>query len=652
MKPRRSKAQKMSSPIAWTRLGLLSCFTVLGLAVRPDFQTAGDFWLASLLGAFSVDPVLHLLLFVGLCFFYFHALHYIQTVLWGKRDRVCTVIPAALFAAFMVFGRSFADTASWDLVFGNSLQLVKSLVAWNGYFILFSIIIALLFSWLPSVKLWQGKSGGEAPRSGAMGWYQRRWVAHPFLTPFLTMLVLYVPYVIVSYPGIFMGDTPDVIIQGFNVAEYTSNYLNLIDESVRLNGHHPVVYTMLLHVFLVLGKSLFHSYNAGLFMVAALQLLVQLTAMSEILAQLTRLRLRWECRIGLMTFFALAPRIQNYAFLLTKDVLACCALLLFLLSVFRILSEDPVDLKTIVCCAAAGGGLCLLRNEGQYVILASIVIMLFIAPQKCRKLVAPGATSVLVAVLFFHILMPAMHITPGSKREMLSVPFQQTARYLRDYPEDVTPEERAAIGAVLDVDTIGERYTPEKSDPVKNTYRETATASDLAAYFKTWFQMGLRHPSVYVQATMNNYYNYFYPGPTLAIHYSYVWSTRWIGHLDCEAMQIAGIQVDPSHPSALDRARQGYESLREGVFSLPLLSLFKSAAAYVWGLILLAFYHIKQRNKPGLALAVPLLLFVGVCLLGPCNGDYFRYLYGVSVALPAVFFLSMWLKSSKDEVAL
>ena len=111
------------------------------------------------------------------------------------------------------------------------------------------------------------------------------------------------------------------------------------------------------------------------------------------------------------------------------------------------------------------------------------------------------------------------------------------------------------------------------------------------------------------------------------------------------------MRIDISHPSALDGARQGYESLRESIFSLPLLSMTRSAAIYVWGLILLVFYHIKRRSKLGLVLTVPLLLLLGVCLLGPCNGDYFRYLYGVSVALPVVFFLSMWL-SNKDEVAL
>ena len=95
---------------------------------------------------------------------------------------------------------------------------------------------------------------------------------------------------------------------------------------------------------------------------------------------------------------------------------------------------------------------------------------------------------------------------------MLSVPFQQTARYVRDYADEVTEEERDAIDRVLDSDTIGEVDDPNISDPVKKTFNEDADSEDLKAYFKVWFQMFLKHPVCYIEATLNNYYGYFYMG--------------------------------------------------------------------------------------------------------------------------------------------
>ena len=42
----------------------------------------------------------------------------------------------------------------------------------------------------------------------------------------------------------------------------------------------------------------------------------------------------------------------------------------------------------------------------------------------------------------------------------------------------------------------------------------------MIAYFKVWFQMFLKHPGIYVQATMNNIYDYFYPGGIVSYRYS------------------------------------------------------------------------------------------------------------------------------------
>ena len=83
---------------------------------------------------------------------------------------------------------------------------------------------------------------------------------------------------------------------------------------------------------------------------------------------------------------------------------------------------------------------------------------------------------------------------------MLSVPFQQTARYLREYPDDVTASEKKAINRILDYDVLAEKYNPELSDPVKITFRFRDDDNDpkldgyMNDYFKAWFAMFRRHP--------------------------------------------------------------------------------------------------------------------------------------------------------------
>ncbi len=96
-------------------------------------------------------------------------------------------------------------------------------------------------------------------------------------------------------------------------------------------------------------------------------------------------------------------------------------------------------------------------------------------------------------------ILPMAGVKPGGKQEMLSIPFQQTARYVKYYGNDVSTEEEKVIRKVLDYDTIGKNYDPDLSDPVKNTYKQKDEY--LKDYFNIWFEMLKKHPTAYIQAT-------------------------------------------------------------------------------------------------------------------------------------------------------
>lgn len=71
------------------------------------------------------------------------------------RNLISCVIPAFFFAAFMVLGESFYKDNSWDLVFGSPELFKASIRQGIGYFLLFSVGIAILFhllDWLSERK--------------------------------------------------------------------------------------------------------------------------------------------------------------------------------------------------------------------------------------------------------------------------------------------------------------------------------------------------------------------------------------------------------------------------------------------------------------------------------------------------------------------
>lgn len=280
------------------------------------------------------------------------------------------------------------------------------------------------------------------------------------------------------------------------------------------------------------------------------------------------------------------------------------------------------------------------RNEGRYIVFFWM-LLLILRFKKARKWMSTALLVTMAAVILVNnVLMPYYNITPGSVREMMSIPFQQTARYVSVSPEDITEEERAAIDKLLGYDTLESRYNADLSDPVKDEYNENADREDWIRYFRAWFEMLKRHPLIYVDAAICNYYYYFYPGGRIASNYSYEWA-RYCMHAVNSMTESVG--MDLHFPQSLASLRTAYEELREGLLHLPIVGVLGCAAVYVWILLFFAVFLLWRKKIDVLLVSVvPLLGSLGVSLLGPCNGDYFRYAYIFTIVLPAVALLSLY----------
>ena len=108
----------------------------------------------------------------------------------------------------------------------------------------------------------------------------------------------------------------------------------------------------------------------------------------------------------------------------------------------------------------------------------------------------------------------------GNVAEMMSIPFQQTARYLQLYRYELTPSERQGIEAVLgNVEQVARDYDPAISDPVKAHLVKGAGARELAQYMKAWVTGLIHHPKVYVDAFLLHVYGWFDPGVVNTVRY-------------------------------------------------------------------------------------------------------------------------------------
>lgn len=610
--------------------GAAALLSMFALRINLDLQEGENSLLLLLDSLKSVD--ITDLIFLPLLFGFYR---YVQKLEKTEEEKPgcgpACMIPAFLFSFFMVMGYSFYKTNSWDLVLGSRFQFIKSTVAFLGWFFLFLFSIRWLFFRVDHLKTRHGEKAGSR---GILRRYLDCLRKYPFRVSFLTLAVLYLPYMILSYPGILSTDSRRQIIEGYTYLHETGGHLK---------NHHPILHTLALSGLVSIGEGIFGSANAGVFLYSCAQAALMFAAVSW----LVRLLAELELSDGFLTlpilYLILLPRNQNYMLLAVKDVWFAAFLMIYLTQLYRMATEtfgrNPHRFRHTLLFLLSALGVFFMRQDGMYLLLLTSLAAVILNPKHRKWWVLFGVGMLGFSLLYQSVILPGLGISPSSRREMLSIPFQQTARYVRDAGDEVTDEERDAISAILDYENLGTLYNPNLSDPVKGTFDDDASSEELSEYFRVWFQMLLKRPDIYVQATMNNLYGYFYPNGYAANGYDYGKSAEQMEKLGEALGEEYGFSV--SYPSSLDGAREGYENLRERIYLLPGLSALLNPACYVWSLLLWFSWCVRKREKTAILMTVPLMIFLLICMAGPAYGWYFRYLYSLAACLPAAIIPGM-----------
>ena len=276
-------------------------------------------------------------------------------------------------------------------------------------------------------------------------------------------------------------------------------------------------------------------------------------------------------------------------------------------------------------------GVILFRNEGRFVLMLAAAGSLCLNRKTRKHFAVVLVYTVVFAVGYFHMLFPALGIIPGSRREMLSIPFQQTARYMVKHGAEITMEEREIIDAVLDYDHIAGKYDPDISDPVKDLYRKDATPKELLRYMACWARMGLKHPLTYLSAFLNNNYKYLYPDKELLTTDIYK-RTGYLFSWLTELMEPAG--VAPAQPNALKPLRDLADDMKSWLSETSPLAVLMMTSLYPAMVILMLCYSIRKRDPVMASMCLIPAVVLMVCLAGPTNGEQSRYILPIALSWP------------------
>lgn len=511
---------------------------------------------------------------------------------------------SSLFSIIMLIGNSFELTGSFSYLFQNIEHIVLMILSFFGYFILFWYLLSngyeLLKKNVKTNKIFMVLEN------------------HPFLSTFIILSLCYLIYMIAFYPAILSPDPSNQIKQFFNIETKYLDSVIVEDSSVFLTNHHPVFHTLLLGGCIKLGL-LFSNFNLGLFFYTLLQTVTLISILSYTIYYLKKLSVSPMIRYIILLFYAMNPVFPFYAMSTVKDTFFTCFVILYVLFLIDFVRGEKITKKQMILFLITTIFMILFRNNGIHVFILSFPFLFLILKKLWKKLL-----FILIFILLFNfsysnILLPYFHIPEGSIREMLSIPFQQTARYVSKHEESILEEEKNTIDKILSYDTLKDRYKPNISDPVKEKFNKYATREDLKEYFLVWIKQGIKDPVVYLEATISNTYGYFYPNTSnWYIYYKY--DTR---------LKDAGFEYSYN---SLKNLREILQDYGKSFIKIPFLGMSINIGFNGLLLLFLCMCLIYEKKYKYIIILLPSLILLLICVASPVN-TYFRY------AMPYIFLM-------------
>ena len=561
--------------------------------------------------------VVWVLLIVFIFYFYYNVLFNSDK---SKKGKVLSALVSLWFVGVTIVGKCFAIDNSLRSIYCSEAQIIKTILLSIGYFIIFySLCISIINFRINIVK--------KKSQSRVGAFFDKHCIAISIISMFLA----WIPLMIIYYPCVASGDTVDSLAQFFNVEDlcWSAKAINLINDNVIINKHHSVLFTMILGNVVKFGHYIL-SYSFGIFLFIILQVAILIAIFTFLIYYLKKIKTPTWMRVFALLFFCLSPIVSSYAIAAIKDTLGAILILFYNICLFQIIRNyDGFVKKKIFVIAFM---ICILlilmiKSNSMYVIITSYATLLFAfwkSRKKLKKLVMILLLPLTLFLGYDKILLPSLDVTGTNIKESYSVQFMQIARLAHKNKNAISDSDKEIIDKVLDYEAISRDYTPDLSDPVKNTYRKDVTEEELDDFWKVYFKYFKKYPKVYIASFINGIYAYFFPE---------VGETKGIIKIDNRIGESSKFEI--VNLDKFEDARYIHKALQDIFIKLPFFSFFNHVAFHDWFLILSVIYIIKKKCYKYIVPISSLIAIFLSCLISPVNGS-FRYILPIVFSVPLI----------------
>ena len=541
-----------------------------------------------------------------------------------RQKSISLSVLSAFFAVSTVFGKSYYEIGSWDYIFHGKVQFGLAVVVMCGFYFAYKngiIMIGYLLEKTPSLF-----------RKDVINKVERcLFERHAFLLPFLIIMVLGLPVLIVFWPGPLHADAFAHLWQYYGVTP--------------INDMSPIAVTKLMGKVMDIGKQLFGSDNVGLFLYNGGQFVVQALIFAYSFCVLKRMKASVALRWITLVWYTILPIFPVWGYTLTKDTGYYLCIYLFILAIIDGICDRDAGMKwwRFALLFTGSIGASLFRNNGKYIVLATLIVMIIAYRKYWKQYVAVLASCVVILFVFEHVYIPAKGYAEGPVKEALSIPLQMTARYLKEHMDEVTQEEYDVLSGMFttSLEEVAQSYHPEVSDYVKGYFADYPASEDMDSYMEVFWQQFVKHPDTYMQAFLNHTYGYFYP--ERENFWDAIGIFRLLGRqtLEMEAVNVSFVE-------AFQEGRDFFEEYTYLVERMPVIGMIYSAGLHIYILLGMFTYLISRRKGLGLAVLLPSLCMI-LCIASPVNA-YFRYVMPLVVTLPVNVAWCHYIGGAKEEL--
>ncbi len=433
------------------------------------------------------------------------------------------------------------------------------------------------------------------------------------LSVFLPIFICHLIVFLAFYPGMCTYDL-NTQIEQYLTHSFCTN--------------HPLLHTLFVGVFHDLFTD---DINLGYAFATVIQLLIVDGAMTYSVMYIRSIckdRFPW---IIAAIFYAVFPVNSMLAISHTKDTLFAAFGLIFFIDSIRIFSEAPAkNYLFIIRMTVSATLMSLMRNNAVYALSAALIVIIIKMALNYRSKNKSGTdkvnalkryalivfATVLLSVIGGRMLSYATSATPGSIKEMMSIPAQIMGRVYNS--DSATEEEKALISEYI---PNAEEYKFYISDPMKKDLPFEIWESKCKHFLLDSTIIALHHPVITAEAVWYSIQGYIDP-----FHMPYSSDHFYLARYDYRG----GAELASKIPLLCDLYvklfRTTYDYSRT-----PIIIVF-NLGLYVW-ITLAAFITALIRNKKrpeGLSENIAYLfpiMYLLTLLLGPAAIMRYGYLY-------------------------